>query len=119
MELREEAATTGRWSLTLAAVTSLLASMCCVLPLVLVLLGFSGAWMIHMRAIRPYSSVLIAISTLALVYAWKPVFCSAARCGTSGLVGARPRRVLRVVFVVISAFTATLLLVPLIAPLFY
>jgi mercuric ion transport protein len=119
MELREERATTGRWPLTLAAVTSALASTCCVLPLVLVLLGFSGAWMIHLRAMRPYSSALIAISALALVFAWRPVFRPAPRCATSGVVGARSRRALRTAFVVISVFTASLLVVPLIAPLFY
>jgi mercuric ion transport protein len=90
-----------------------------VLPLALVLLGFSGAWMTHLRALRPYSSLLIALSLLALVFAWKPVFRPPAHCGASGIGGARPRRALRTAFVIISVFTATLLLMPCIAPLFY
>jgi mercuric ion transport protein len=119
VELREKRAATGRGPLMLAAVSSGLASTCCVLPLVLVLLGFSGAWMTHLRVLRPYSSLLIALSLLALVFAWKPVFRPTAHCGASGIVGARSRRALRTAFVIISAFTATLLLVPCIAPLFY
>jgi len=119
MELREERATSGRWPLALAAVASVLASTCCVLPLILVLLGFSGAWMIHLHAMRPYSSILVAVSVLALVFAWKPVFRPAAYCRTSNVIGARTRRALRAMFVIVSAFTVTLMLVPLIAPLFY
>lgn len=51
----------GSWS-AIALVTSLIASLCCVGPLVLLATGLSGAWMSRAMAIEPYQPILIAIS---------------------------------------------------------
>lgn len=118
-EWRAEAVATGVWPLMLAAITSVLASSCCLLPLILVLLGFSGAWMTHLRIMAPYSPLLIAASSLALLLAWKPVFRPTPSCPMHGVLGARRRSALRTAFVIISVLTATLLIVPAVAPLFY
>src|SRR3954447_21404264 len=53
-------------ALTLAGIAALLASTCCVLPLVFALVGISGAWIVHMRVLEPYSPALIALALASL-----------------------------------------------------
>ena len=47
--------TARRSALTLAGIAALLASACCVLPLVFVLVGVSGAWIGQLQRLEPYS----------------------------------------------------------------
>lgn len=51
-----------------AIITALLASLCCVGPFVLVMLGISGAWIGNLRAFEPYRPMFILI-TLGLLAA--------------------------------------------------
>jgi mercuric ion transport protein len=55
------------------------ASLCCVAPLLLLLLGFSGAWLGSFTALTPFRPVFIAIAlaTLIIVYwqLYKPALC--------------------------------------------
>ncbi len=48
------ASNSGRGSLLAGGVAALLASACCLGPLVLVVLGFSGAWIGNLTALEPY-----------------------------------------------------------------
>ena len=97
------------WALTTAAIGSLLASSCCVLPLLLVSVGLTGAWLGHLRVLQPYSPVLLAISVTALLAAGYRIFFSRMRT----------RPLYRAAFWIIAAPTLILLLMPLIAPWFY
>lgn len=45
---------------------ALLASACCIVPLLLVTLGVSGAWIANLTALEPYKSYVAAL-TLALI----------------------------------------------------
>lgn len=45
-----------------AVITAILASVCCVGPFVLVMLGVSGAWMGNLRAFEPYRPFLILLT---------------------------------------------------------
>jgi mercuric ion transport protein len=40
------------------------ASLCCVAPLVLLMLGVSGAWIANLVATEPYRSALVAVALL-------------------------------------------------------
>lgn len=51
-----------------AIISALLASLCCVGPFVLVMLGVSGAWIGNLRAFEPYRPLFILI-TLGLLAA--------------------------------------------------
>lgn len=55
------------------------ASLCCVAPLLLLLLGFSGAWLGNFTALTPFRPVFItiALATLIIVYwqLYKPTPC--------------------------------------------
>jgi len=48
------ASKSGRGSLLVGGVAALVASACCLGPLVLVVLGFSGAWIGNLTALEPY-----------------------------------------------------------------
>ncbi len=69
----------GRKSLiaTGGVIAAILASSCCVVPLVLLTLGVSGAWMGNLTALAPYQGYFI-VATLLFVGAgfwyvyWKP-----------------------------------------------
>jgi mercuric ion transport protein len=48
-------------------VGALLASSCCVLPLVLFVLGIGGAWMSNLYALMPYKYYFMALSVGAMI----------------------------------------------------
>ena len=50
------------------------ASACCAGPLVLVLLGFSGAWMSNLAALEPYRPVFIGLARIALLVAYRRIY---------------------------------------------
>lgn len=107
----------GASALTLAGLAALLASTCCVLPLVLVLAGVTGAWMSRLRVLEPWSNGLAALAVAALAFAawrlWRPLaMAEGSPCAT-----ARPR--LRRGFWVVALLVAVPIVVPLAAPFFY
>ncbi|MBG9387701.1 mercuric transporter MerT family protein [Caenimonas aquaedulcis] len=58
--------------LAIAGIAALLASTCCVVPLVFALVGVSGAWIAHLRRMEPYSGALTALAAVALMTAgWR------------------------------------------------
>ena len=103
----------------LAVVASLLASTCCVLPLVLVLVGITGAWMSMLVAMKPVTPYAIAVCVGALGWAGWLLFKPAAACDLEDGSCATTRPVVRRVFVVCALLIALLLSFPQFAPLFY
>lgn len=78
------APTGSTFTLSLAGIAALLASSCCVLPLVLAIVGVSGSWIGALRVMEPYSYPLTAVAALALAVAgwriWRPAPQSAMVC---------------------------------------
>jgi mercuric ion transport protein len=105
--------------LAFAVLASLLASTCCVLPLVLVLVGITGAWMAHLVALKPMAPYAIALTLGALGWAGWLLFRPAAACAIDDQACATTRPAMRKVFAGCAVFIALLLGFPLIAPLFY
>lgn len=58
------------WSLGTAWVAAIAASVCCVVPLVLVLLGISGAWISNVTALDAWRPWFTAITLLSLASAF-------------------------------------------------
>lgn len=111
----------GRGLLALAVVSTLIASTCCVLPLVLVLVGITGAWMGNLTSLQPYTPVFTVLALGALGWSGYLIFfkpaeaCSyldGAACNTS-------RRATKWIFLGCAIFVAVLLSFPLFAPYFY
>ena len=59
---------TGRGALATGGVAAILASTCCLGPLVLVALGFSGAWIGNLTLLEPYRPLFIGAALTALFF---------------------------------------------------
>jgi len=101
---------------------AIVASLCCLGPLVLVLIGVSGAWISNLTLLEPYRPVSIGVALFFLALAWRRIYRApvAAQC-EPGTVCALPQtnRVYRVMFWVLSALVLLALGFPYLAPLFY
>ena len=77
---------------------ALLASSCCVLPLTLVLIGVSGAWIGNLTVLEPYTS-LFAVVTLGLIAAglWHAYQGRPTRCAEGSCASTRRRTLTRIV----------------------
>jgi mercuric ion transport protein len=106
--------------LAFAVVSSLIASTCCVLPLALVLVGITGAWMSNLVALKPITPVFIALSVATLAWSGYLVFRPAKACApTQGSACETTRPLMRRIYIGCALFIAALLMFPLIAPVFY
>ena len=81
----------GRWlSATGGLLGAILASSCCLLPLLLTLFGISGAWMANLRALQPYKMIFVALAAIPIIYGFWLVHVKTPRqCAEDG-VCARP-----------------------------
>jgi len=109
-------------TLVLAALSALLASGCCVLPLVLALAGISGSWIGQLRHLAPWSPWLTGLSFAALgLAAWRLYRPrrDAPACATDGAACGPVARAMRRWFWAVAALALVPVLVPLAAPWFY
>lgn len=101
---------------------AIVASLCCLGPLVLVTIGVSGAWISNLTLLEPYRPVFIGVALIFLALAWRRIYRApaAAQC-EPGTVCALPQtnRVYRAIFWVVSALVLLALGFPYLAPLFY
>jgi len=100
---------------------ALLASSCCVVPLLLVTLGVSGAWIGNLTALAPYKPYFLAAAVLLLGAAFRQVyFRPKIACG-AGPNWARPlsARTTKAALWLATALTLLAATVNLWAPLFY
>lgn len=56
----------GRGALFTGGLAAILASACCLGPLVLIALGFSGAWIGNLTVLEPYRPIFIGAALVAL-----------------------------------------------------
>ena len=107
-------------ALLAGGLAALLASTCCLGPLVLITLGFSGAWISQLTVLQPYQPMFIGAALVALFFAGKRIWRPAAQCAP-GEVCALPRvrRAYQLLFVGVCALLLMALVFALIAPRFY
>ncbi|GMV60524.1 MAG: hypothetical protein AMXMBFR72_36120 [Betaproteobacteria bacterium] len=114
------AARDGRATLAASGVAALLASVCCLGPLALVLLGVSGAWIGNLTALQPYSPYFASAALVALAFAGRQMFRPAAACKPCEVCAVPAgRRAYGVLFWIVAALIALALTFPYYAPLFY
>jgi len=111
---------TGRGALFTGGIAAILASTCCLGPLVLITLGFSGAWIGNLTVLEPYRPFFIGAALVALFFAWQRIYRSEAECKL-GEICALPqtRRIYRIAFWVVVLLVLVALIFPYLAPLFY
>lgn len=113
---------TGRGALIGGVVAAIAASLCCVGPLVLVMLGVGGAWAGNLAVLEPFRPYFLGAALIALFFAWKKIYCApAAAACTPGSLCALPQtnRVYKALFWIVAALIAAAFVFPYLAPLFY
>jgi mercuric ion transport protein len=107
-------------SLTAGALAAIGASICCVGPLVLLLMGIGGAWVANLAALEPMRPFFIGATLLFVALAFRRLYLVPQVC-EPGTPCADPRTVSwqRLMFWIVVVVLASLLAVPWMAPLFY
>jgi mercuric ion transport protein len=110
----------GRTALATGGLAAILASTCCLGPLVLVALGFSGAWIGNLTLLEPYRPIFIGAALVALVFAGRRIFRPAQACAP-GEVCALPRvrTTYKFIFWAVAALVLVALAFPYVVPFFY
>ena len=110
----------GRGALLTGGLAAILASTCCLGPLVLITLGFSGAWISNLTALEPYRPIFIGAALVALFLAGRRIWAKAPAC-EPGQACAVPsvRRGYELLFGIVVALVIVALGFPLVAPWFY
>jgi mercuric ion transport protein len=110
----------GRGPLLAGGVAAVLASTCCLGPLLLVGIGFSGAWIGSLTALEPYRPIFIGASLIALFFAYRSIFRPVRACD-SGDACAIPqvKTAYKIIFWVVAALVVIAVAFPYILPYFY
>ena len=110
----------GRSALVAGGLAAILASICCLGPLVLIALGFSGAWIGNLTVLEPYRPIFIGAALVAMFFAYRRIFRPAQAC-KPGEVCSIPqvRTAYKIIFWIVAVLVVVALAFPYILPLFY
>lgn len=101
-------------------ITAILASTCCLGPLVLVAIGFSGAWIGYLTALEPYRPLFIAVAVVSLSIAWKRIFRPERTCEPGDVCAIpRVRATYKFIFWVVASLVLVAVAFPFALPYFY
>ncbi len=110
----------GRGALLAGGLAAILASTCCLGPLVLVLLGVSGAWIGNLTLLEPYRPVFIGAALVALFFAYRRIFRPVEACAPGEVCAVpRVRAAYKVIFWIVAALIVIAFAFPYFLPLFY
>ncbi|WP_333687135.1 mercuric ion transporter MerT [Methylococcus capsulatus] len=110
----------GRGALVTGGIAAVLAFACCLGPLVLVVLGFSGAWIGNLTVLEPYRPIFIGAALIALFFAWRSIFRPAHACKPGDVCAApQVRTAYKIAFWIVAALVLVALVFPYVPPLFY
>src|SRR5262249_19556494 len=116
-ELLGESGSTALFAGGLAAV---LASTCCLGPLILISLGFSGAWIGNLTVLEPYRPFFIVAAVVALYFAGRRIFSPAHLCAPGEICALPPaRRLYKFFFWSYSVLVLVAIVYPYVARFFY
>lgn len=111
---------TGSGALVVGGLAAILASTCCLGPLVLVALGLSGAWIGNLTLLEPYRPFFIVGALVALFFAGRRIFRPEHDCQPGEVCAVpRTRRIYKIVFGIVSALVLIALVYPYVAKFFY
>src|ERR1700726_2043704 len=80
----------ARASLLAGGAAAILASTCCLGPLLLITAGFSGAWISNLTVLEPYRPLFIGAAFAALFLAWRRIWRPAVACAPGEVCAAPP-----------------------------
>jgi mercuric ion transport protein len=110
----------GRGALFTGGLAAILASTCCLGPLILVMLGFGGAWASNLTLLEPLRPVFIGLALIAMLFAWRRIFRPAQDC-KPGEICAVPDVQLgyKFMFWIVAVLVLIAIGFPYVMPLFY
>lgn len=109
----------GRGALFAGGLAAILASTCCLGPLVLVTLGFSGAWIGNLTALEPYRPIFIGVALMALFFAGRRIYRPAAACKPGEVCAIPQVRTYKLIFWIVAVLILVALGFPYVMPFFY
>lgn len=110
----------SRGALATGGVAAILASTCCLGPLILVTLGISGAWIANLRVLEPYRPLFIGVALVAMFLAWRRIFRPVAACKPDDLCAVpQVRSSYKLIFWSVAALVLVAIGFPYLLPLFY
>lgn len=110
----------GRGALAAGGLAAILASTCCLGPLILVSLGVSGAWIGNLTLLEPYRPIFIALALVALFFAGRRIFRPAQSCLPGEICAVpRVRRAYKFTFGIVIVLVLIAIGFPYVLPLFY
>lgn len=109
-----------RNSLVIGGLAAVLASACCLGPLLLVSVGLSSAWIGQLTRLEPFRPLFLVVSLTSLFFAWRRIYRPVEACepGNPCVVPAIRRRY-KVVFWIVVALVLVAFGFPYVAPWFY
>jgi len=106
--------------LAAGGIAAVLASSCCLGPLVFVLLGASGAWIGNLAALEPYRPLFLGLTIVALIFGGFRIFRPARACvGDGGCSSPRTRFTQKIFFSVVAGLALIAVFFPYFAYLLY
>ncbi len=110
----------GSFALFSGGLAAILASTCCLGPLILVTLGVSGAWIGNLTLLEPYRPFFIVIALVALLVAWRSIYQPGQACKPGEVCSQPPTRHLyKCLFWTSALLTLLALVYPYFAKYFY
>ena len=110
----------GRAPLVAGGLAAILASACCLGPLILIALGFSGAWIGNLTVLEPYRPLFIGAALVALFFAYRRIFRPAQACAPCEVCAIpQVRTSYKLLYWLVAALVLVALGFPYILPLFY
>lgn len=110
----------GRGALGIGGLAAVLASICCLGPLVLVAIGISGAWIGNLTVLEPYRPIFIGAALVALFFAYRRIFRPAQACKTEEACAVpQVKTAQKIIFWIVATLTGIALAFPYLLPLFY
>ena len=113
---------TGRCALLGGVAAAIAASLCCIGPLVLVMLGVSGAWVANLAVLEPFRPYFLGLAIIFMFFAWQKIYrAPAAAVCTPGSLCALPHtsQTYKFLYWVVTALIVAAIAFPYIAPWFY
>lgn len=103
--------------LAAGGVAALLASACCLGPLLLVSVGLSGAWMGQLQVLEPFRPYTIGIALIALYFAYRRIFRPQAACDPGDICAVpRNRAISKAIFWAVAALVLVAVVYPYVVP---
>lgn len=107
-------------ALAVGGLAAVLASACCLGPLLLIAVGLGGAWIGNLTKLEPYRPIFLGVALVAMFFGWRRIYRPVADCNPGDVCAvAQTKRLYKVLFWVVAVLVLVALSFPYVAPFFY